>query len=99
MNSCLYRCEVMHHRLFPKEHRFTYNVFMFYIDLDELEVLNGKLSLFSCNNFNWFNFRDRDHLKFPRNEAKKKSVKQNVLDYLQSFGVDLRGGRIMLLTN
>jgi uncharacterized protein len=102
MNSCLYRCEVMHHRLVPKEHRFSYNVFMFYLDLDELGRLNRKLRLFSRNRFNWFNFRDKDHLRFPA-EAEGatygKNVKLNVLAYLKSFNIDLKGGRIMLLTN
>ncbi|MGZ4042266.1 MAG: DUF1365 family protein, partial [Bacteroidia bacterium] len=35
MNSCLYKALVMHNRIDPKPHRFHYNVFMFYIDLDE----------------------------------------------------------------
>jgi DUF1365 family protein len=100
MNSCLYRCEVMHHRLFPKEHQFTYNVFMFYFDLDELAVLNRKLRLFSRNRFNWFNFRDKDHVRFPLGDkTKTKSVRQNIQDYLKSFNIHLEGGRIMLLTN
>jgi DUF1365 family protein len=58
MKSCLYSCEVMHHRLFPAEHRFSYKVFMFYLDLSEdLD----HLRLFSKNRFNWFSFFDRDH--------------------------------------
>src|SRR5580704_7186514 len=99
MNSCLYRCEVMHHRLFPKEHKFAYNVFMFYVDLDELTLLNRKLKLFSVNGFNWFNFRDRDHTRFPTNETTKKSVKQSILEYLKTSNIDMDEGRIMLLTN
>ena len=100
MNSSLYRCEVLHHRLLPKEHRFRYTIFMFYLDLDELGILARKLVLFSRNRFNWFNFRDQDHLHFPMGAGKNnKRIKQNVLDYLGSFGIDLNGGKIMLLTN
>ena len=99
MNSCLYRCEVMHHRLFPREHKFRYNVFMFYIDLDELEMLHKKLLLFSNEHFNWFNFRKQDHLQFPLGEGhNKKSAKQNVEEYLNSQGVSA-DGKIMLMTN
>ncbi len=99
MNSCLYRCEVTHHRLAPREHRFDYNVFMFYIDLDEVEQLHKKFWLLSSNHFNWFNFRTRDHLQFPLGKGhNNKSVKENVLDYLQFQGIEF-DGKIMLLTN
>jgi uncharacterized protein len=100
MNSCLYRCTVTHHRLFPKEHGFRYNIFMFYFDLDELEMLHRKLRLFSLNKFNWFNFRNQDHLRHS-SEIKSggSSVKENVLRYLRSFNIELNGGRVMLLTN
>ena len=48
----------MHNRLSPKAHGFYYNVFMFYIDLDELSTLKNKLLLFSHNRFNFFSFKD-----------------------------------------
>ena len=99
MNSCLYRCNVMHHRLSPKEHRFTYDVFMFYIDLDEIGMLTKRLWLFGHNRFNWFNFRDNDHLQFPLEKGHNgKSIKQNILDYLLSQGITV-DGKIMLMTN
>lgn len=53
----------MHHRLAPKKHSFWYKVYMFYIDLDELETLDKKLRWFSYNRFNLFSFRDKDHLQ------------------------------------
>lgn len=99
MNSSLYRCHVMHHRLQPREHRFRYNIFMFYLDLDELTDLSGRLTLFSHNRANWFSFRDRDHLRFPVSDGRQKNLKQHVLDYLESFGIDLKEGKVMLLTN
>lgn len=99
MNSCLYQCVVRHHRLVPKEHKFAYNVFMFYIDLDEVELLSKQLWLFSYGRFNWFSFRDRDHLQFPLGDGHNgKPLKQNVIEYLQSQGV-VGDGKIMLLTN
>lgn len=99
MNSCLYQCDVMHHRLLPQEHKFTYSVFMFYIDLDEVEVLHKELWLFSHNRLNWFNFRDRDHLQFPLGKGRNgKSVKKNVRDYLENQNISV-DGNIMLMTN
>ncbi len=100
MNSCLYKATVMHHRLAPKKHRFHYKVFMFYIDLDELELLRKKLFLFSHNRFNMFSFRDKEHLQFPIGEPDTgKSTKAHLLDYLKQNGMDSPVGKIMCLTN
>jgi uncharacterized protein len=100
MNSCLYRATVMHNRLSPKPHRFHYGVFMFYIDLDEIELLNKKFSMFSRNRFNFFSFRDKDHVQFPAEDPdRSKTTKQHILDHLSQNGIDLYNGRIMLLTN
>ena len=65
----------MHHRLSPKKHRFNYNVFMFYIDLDEVEMLSKKLWMFSKNKFNYFSLKDSEHLQLPiENPDKTKSI-------------------------
>ena len=87
----------MHHRLSPKEHRFQYSIFMFYLNLNELETLDRRLRLFSVNRFNWFNFRFRDHLR--TNGEESPGLKQRVLSYLGERGIELQGGKIMLLTN
>ena len=39
MNSCLYHGALRHRRLQPTAHRFTYRVFMAWLDLDELDAL------------------------------------------------------------
>ncbi len=94
MNSCLYECAVMHHRLEPLKNRFVYRMFMFYLDLDELDSLAGTLRLLSRNQFNVFNFRDDDHLQFSGTH-----VKESIIEYLDSKGVALKNGRVMLLTH
>jgi DUF1365 family protein len=100
LNSCLYEATVMHKRLGPKEHYFTYGIFMFYLDLDELDLLNKKLRFMSRNKFNLFNFRDRDHLQLPReNPDQSKNIRQHLTDYLAANGVTIGTGRIMVLTN
>jgi len=94
MNSCLYECNVMHHRLLPKEHRFQYRIFMFYLDLDEIDSLTHRLPFFSRDRFNLFTFRDNDHL-----HTHTGNLKQNIIRYLRSQGVVFPdNGRIMLLT-
>ncbi len=100
MNSCLYKAKVMHHRLAPKQHSFHYNVFMFYLDLDEIDSLAKRLKFMSRNRFNLFNFRDKDHLQLPReNPDKSKNIRGHLTDYLQSNGVNIGNGRIIVLTN
>jgi DUF1365 family protein len=73
----------MHHRLAPKQHRFHYDVFLFYLDLAEVDSLSRSLRWMSRNRFNLFNFRDRDHI--------------DLRAYLREQGVE--PGRVMLLTN
>ena len=90
----------MHNRLEPKPHRFHYNVFMFYIDLDEVEILKKKFLLLSHNRFNFFNFKDREHLQLPADDPdKSKNTKQHIIDYMQQNGITYTGSKIMLLTN
>ena len=66
MNSCLYECHVMHARFFPRPHTFLYRIFLFAIDLDELDLLHRRFALFSVNRANLYSFRERDFL--PTNE-------------------------------
>jgi DUF1365 family protein len=94
LNSCLYECAVMHNRLEPKKNKFAYNIFMFYLDLDEVDLCHQKLSLFSHNRWNVFSFREKDHM-----EPGPQTLKENILDYVRSQGVDLPGGKVTLLTH
>jgi DUF1365 family protein len=100
MNSSLYICSLMHNRMEPKPHRFNYDVFMFWLDLDEIDEIAKKFSLISRNRFNVFNFRDSDHVQLPADKPDtSKNVKQHVLDYLHSQNVKLSNPKIFLLTN
>jgi DUF1365 family protein len=83
----------MHHRLSPKEHRFSYKFFSFYLDLDEIDQLARQIFLLSRNKFNLYAFYDRDHL-----QVEGHAIKENILSYLKGNGIDLKGGRVMLLT-
>lgn len=90
----------MHHRLEPITHRFHYKVFMFYVDLDELDMLHSSIRFFSRNRFNLFAFKDKEHLQLPReNPDTSKPVKEHIITYLKEQGFEYRNHRIMLLTN
>lgn len=96
----MYKATVMHHRLAPKKHSFHYQVFMFYLDLDEIDELSNGLKWMSRNRFNLFNFRDKDHLQLPREKPDtSKPVREHIVDYLNQNGIDIGKGRIMVLTN
>lgn len=60
MKSALYFGRVMHHRVRPVGHRFTYRVFSLFADLDELERIGERLPGFSYNRWNLLSFWDRD---------------------------------------
>jgi DUF1365 family protein len=100
MNSSMYICKVMHNRLAPKKHSFWYNVYLFYIDLDEISQLPGRFRWISHNRFNLFGFREKDHLQLPKeNPDTTKTVRQQLEQYLSSRQIELGKGRVMLLTN
>ena len=94
MNSCLYECSVMHHRFTPKVHHFQHDIFMFYLDLDELEAVAKKILPFSHNRKNIYSFRESDH-----EPAGVNPLKERIIAYLRQHGIEFSPfGRVMLLT-
>jgi DUF1365 family protein len=94
VRSALYTGTLIHARRTPKENVFRYKVCFYVLDLDELLELDRRLSLFSYNRRNALSLRDRDHLGDPG-----RAVKDNLLAFVRGHGIDLEGGRILLLTN
>ena len=89
MNSCLYHGVLRHRRLQPTTHQFTYQVFMAWLDLDELAQLPGVGV--KRNRFAATTFHDADYpLGTP--------LKENVLNQLASLTGERHEGRVMLLT-
>lgn len=98
MSSCLYECSVMHHRLEPKEHHFQYRIFMFALDLDEIDAVTGKVFGFARNRRSLYEFRDRDHLTLPELGG-AGTVKEHIIRWVANNGIQLPdNGRIMLVT-
>lgn len=81
--SHIYECTVMHQRLRPKRHGFSYRVFYLWLDLDEIDALDADLALFSRNRFNLFSFHDRDHLG-----GGHENIKTALLAELAARGID-----------
>jgi len=91
-NSIIYNGKVIHRRFKPKEHYFKYNVFSLLIDIDELEIIENKIKIFSYNKFNIISFFDKDH--GPRDGT---SVKQWVIKNLKDIGIENHKIQIKLL--
>lgn len=94
LNSCLYEMDIMHCRVSPKRHRFTHRIFMFYLDLDEIDRLDKSVPLFTANRRGLFQFRDEDHMQCGR-----PRTKENILAYIARQGVTTPVKRVMLMTN
>lgn len=90
--SALYFGKVMHRRLRPFVHDFTYRVFSLYLDLDSLAADARRLRLFSHNRWNLFSFHDRDH-----GARDGSPLKPWVEHHLAAAGIDLAGGPVRLL--
>ena len=61
MNSCIYNGEVTHTRFKPIRHFLKYKTFSLLIDLNEINLLDKSIGIFSHNKFNIFSFYDKDH--------------------------------------
>jgi len=94
VRSCLYEGQVVHERRTPVRHLFRYGVYMWLVDLDELDALDRRLWAFGSNRRAVTTIRSRDHLGDPR-----RPIRANVDAYLRLHGIDLEGGAVQLLTN
>lgn len=80
MNSSIYICSLSHVRNKPARNAFRYEIYMMYLDLDELETLSKNFCLFSYNKWNVLSFNDSDHFKFVKkhNKIYDKIAQENV---------------------
>ncbi len=92
MNSCIYNGTVTHQRFKPIKHSLKYKTFSLLIDLDELKILDKKISIFSLNKFNIFSFYTKDH-----GERDGSSIKEWVLKNIKKFNISKNITKITLL--
>jgi len=91
--ASLYVGEVMHARLKPVGHRFQYRVMSLLIDLDRLDEADRMSPLFGVNRRALYSFHETDH--GPRDGSSLRAYAQASA---AAKGVDLSGGRVLLLT-
>ncbi|PHY13434.1 hypothetical protein CSW58_05785 [Caulobacter sp. B11] len=92
MRSGLYSGVVVHGRTRPRRHRLSYRIFMLALDLDEIDGLAARLSLFSHNRWNLVSLWDRDFAGRVR-----APIRPQIEAKLAEAGFDLAGGAITLL--
>ncbi len=92
MNSCIYNGIVTHTRFKPIRHNLRYKTFSLLLDLDEVEKLDKKLSIFSHNKFNLFSFYDKDH-----GDRDGSPLKTWVLSNLKKFNIHQNINTIKIL--
>ena len=94
MRSALYEGQVVHDRRTGLRNRFRYRVYMWHVDLAELDALDRRLWAFGHDRRALTTIRSRDHLGDPG-----RTIRENLDRYLSAQGIDLEGGRVSLLTN
>ena len=90
--AALYFGKVMHARLKPVGHRFSYRVVSLLVDLDRLVEADRQSALFGVNRAALYSFRSRDH--GDRDGSDLRAYAQRRAD---AHGIDLSGGRVRLL--
>ena len=90
--ASLYFGKVMHARMKPKAHRFSYGVYSLLIDLDRLDAAANQSWLFSVNRFNLFSFYERDF-----GAGATPGLRVHVDTALRQAGMNERCARVQLL--
>src|SRR5690242_7362955 len=90
--AALYFGEVMHARLKPMGHRFSYRVMSLLIDLDRLGEADRQSPLFGVNRAALYSFCEADHGK-----RDGSSLRAYARACAADHGIDLAGGKVLLL--
>ena len=83
--AALYECRVFHARRTPLRNAFSYRTYQWLVDVDQLPRPRGPLRLLA-------GFDARDHLGDP-----DRSIRANVDEFLRPRGIELSGGRVLML--
>ena len=94
MRSHLLEGTVRHRRARPSVYALEHDVYYAALDLDELDLVDERLRLWSRNRRNVLEFRDRDHWPVPAED-----LRATVREHLRAAGEDPTDWRITLVTN
>ena len=94
MWSCIYTGKITHRRFLPKPHAFTYDVFMMYLDLEQLSWLFNKNKFWSYLKPNLAYFKRSDYYGDPA-----QPLKAEILRLVEQRLGKPTLGKVCLLTN
>ena len=90
--AALYVGKVMHARMKPVGHRFSYRVMSLLIDLDRLGDADKQSRLFGVNRAALYSFHEKDH-----GDCDGSTLRGFAQRCAAEHGIDLSGGRVRLL--
>ena len=90
--ATLYVGKVMHARMKPVSHRFSYRVMSLLIDLDRLNEADEQSRLFGINRAALYSFHEKDH-----GDRDGSSLRGFAQKCAAQQGINLSGGRVRLL--
>jgi len=90
--AALYFGDVMHARLKPIGHRFSYRVMSLMVDLDRLDAADRQSRLFGVNRAALYSFNEADH-----GERDGSALRSYAQRCAAERGINLTGGRVLLL--
>ena len=85
MKSAFYIGQIFHKRFFPKEHQFTYPLYMNFIDLDEVELMHHKFWWFSSKRWAPLQLKVTDY--FSHEELSTTVSKADTGDFLKTRAI------------
>jgi DUF1365 family protein len=94
VHSAIYQGYLRHRRFRPNAHRFSYQVFMMYLDLDELDDVFALSPLWSARPWRPARFQRSDFLGDPQ-----VALKQAVLDRIHEATGARHEGPVRMLAN
>jgi uncharacterized protein len=92
LSTCIYEGTVVHKRLVPRKHGFSYRVFALCLDVDEIDEAADRLRFFSRRRRNVLSFWDED-----LGEAGGSPVGTKAREILASSGLSKFGASIELV--
>ena len=92
MESALYQGKVYHQRFLPTQHKFDYDIYLFWLQLDEIDELNTQLTHFSSRSRARVRFKRSDYLG-PSDIPLSCAVRQK----MTSLGAKLTDGDVFML--
>lgn len=90
--AVLFSGQVMHQRMKPVGHRFSYDVFSLMVDLDRLDEVDRLSAVFSVNRRNLLSFHEKDHTR-----KDGLSLRSYIDDLLAKNGLTVRPARVLLV--